>query len=222
MRWLAMPGHEATVLTGASASETSLKSQAPGQTVIHLATHGFVAGDTCLPGPPGQRGVGGIAPVVQTSPGRTEIPASAPSPWLSRRVWLALAGANRARDHHVDENEGLLTAEEVLTLDLAGTDWVVLSACHSGLAEAWSREGMLGMRRAFDLAGARTVIASQWAVEDEATREWMQVLYAARAGGAASPAVAIEAAGRAILSERRRAGRSTHPFYWGAFTASGE
>ena len=51
----------------------------------------------------------------------------------------------------------LLTAEEVSTLDLAGTDWVVLSACHSGVGEAWAREGQLGMRRAFHLAGARTV-----------------------------------------------------------------
>jgi CHAT domain-containing protein len=137
-------------------------------------------------------------------------------------VWLALAGANHAREHQSDENEGLLTADEVVTLDLEGTDWVVLSACHSGLAEAWSREGTLGMRRAFDLAGARTVIASQWAVEDKATREWMLALYAARARGATSAAAALESANRTILAQRRSAGRSTHPFYWAAFCASGE
>jgi CHAT domain-containing protein len=141
---------------------------------------------------------------------------------MGRRVWLALAGANHARAHVEDENEGLLTAEEVLTLDLEGTDWVVLSACHSGIAETWSREGTLGMRRAFDLAGARTVIASAWAVEDNSTREWMAALYAARTAGAPTAAQALESASRTVLAARRAAERSTHPFYWAAFAASGE
>jgi CHAT domain-containing protein len=141
---------------------------------------------------------------------------------MPRRVWLALAGANQAREHEVDENEGLLTAEEVLTLDLEGTDWVVLSACHSGLADAWSREGAQGMRRAFDLAGARTVIASQWAVEDASTLEWMNALYAARARGTTSASAAVQSASRHVLTARRKGGRSTHPFYWAAFSATGE
>jgi CHAT domain-containing protein len=141
---------------------------------------------------------------------------------MSRRVWLALAGSNQALEHEADENEGFLTAEEVLTLDLQGTDWVVLSACHSGLAESWSRDGALGMRRAFDLAGARSVIASQWAVEDEATLDWMQGLYSARGAGETSASAAIESACRRIIAARRKAGRSTHPFYWAAFSASGE
>ena len=52
------------------------------------------------------------------------------------------------------------------------------------------------MRRAFDLAGARTVIASQWAVEDDATREWMQALYSARSAGSTTAAAALESASR--------------------------
>ena len=78
------------------------------------------------------------------------------------------------------------------------------------------------MQRAFHLAGARTVIASQWSVEDEATREWMRALYEARSDGALRAADAMAAAGRAVLEARRRSGRSTHPFFWAAFTASGE
>jgi CHAT domain-containing protein len=109
----------------------------------------------------------------------------------------------------------------VLTLDLSGTDWVVLSACHSGIGESWSREGTLGMRRAFHLAGARTVIASEWSVEDDATREWMEALYAVRAGAAGSTARAMRDATREVLARRRAEGRSTHPFYWAAFGASG-
>jgi CHAT domain-containing protein len=135
-------------------------------------------------------------------------------------VWLALAGANRAPSSARDENEGLLTAEEVVTLDLRGAEWVVLSACHSGLAPAWSHEGVLGMRRAFHLAGARAVIASRWPVGDESTREWMEPLYAARARGEGAGA-AVGTACRTVLAARRANGRSTHPFYWAAFDASG-
>lgn len=222
--WRADPQHDAILLTGADATERAFKADASGRAVIHLATHGVVADDTCRAGVPALRGVGGIewldAPAAQSA-SVTQRPA-AESPWAARRVWLALAGANRPPGTARDENEGILTAEEVVTLDLDGTDWVVLSACRSGVAEAWWREGTLGMRRAFDLAGVRTVIASQWSVEDESAREWMRALYAARAHGAAGAAAAIEAADRSVLAARRRAGRSTHPFYWAAFVATGE
>jgi CHAT domain-containing protein/tetratricopeptide (TPR) repeat protein len=217
----ASAGRRALVLTGASASEAELKRAAPGSVVIHLATHGVVLSDTCGGAEPGTRGVGAVTPPGRQTPrAARRTPPREESPWMARRVWLALAGANRALDEARDENEGLLTAEEVVAMDLAGTEWVVLSACHSGVADPWPREGMLGMRRAFHLAGARTVIASRWAVKDQATREWMRALYAARAAGTGT-AGALAAASRAVLAERRRAGRSTHPFYWAAFTATG-
>ena len=98
------------------------------------------------------------------------------SPWLGRRVVLALAGANAAAAG-IDENEGLLTASEVATLDLRGTQRVVLSACQSGVVDRWSRDALLGMRRAFHMAGAHAVVASQWAIADAATREWMEAFY---------------------------------------------
>jgi CHAT domain-containing protein len=226
--WSAGGNRTSTVLTGAEATEAAFKGDASGRAILHLATHGVVAGDVCGSGTPGIRGIGAAEPATMNAPASAAParPAAAapraPSPWMPRRVWLALAGANRAREHTADENEGLLTAEEVLTLDLSGTDWVVLSACHSGAAEGWTHEGTLGMRRAFDLAGVRTVVASQWAVEDEATREWMQALYTARSGGARVAATALEAADRNVLAARRKAKRSTHPFYWAAFTATGE
>ncbi len=225
------PGRVDT-LEGAAAGEAAFKRMAPGHEVLHVATHGVVARDTCAAATGGQRGVGGLEPVAAPRQPRVHAvaagaPPSAPahlqppSPWLGRRVWLALAGANEARAHTEDENEGLLTAEEVQTLDLAGTDWVVLSACHSGLGRAWSREGTLGMRRAFHLAGARTVIASAWSVEDDATREWMDALYEARRRIGPDAARDVRAASRAVLQRRRAAQRSTHPFYWAAFDATG-
>ncbi|MFI5372360.1 MAG: CHAT domain-containing protein [Candidatus Eisenbacteria bacterium] len=231
----------ADVLLGGDATEDAVKREAPGRAILHFATHGVVMRDTCLSGVSNQRGVGGVAPVDGPSasgsktktggvskgtkggtPPTTPGPAPEPSPYADRRVWLALAGANRAREHRADENEGFLTAEEVVTLDLGGTDWVVLSACHTGLASTFPREGTLGLRRAFHLAGVRTVIASDWAVEDAATREWMDALYEARRAGAAAAAEAMQTASRRVLNARRHDRRSTHPFYWAAFTASGE
>ncbi len=220
-------GGAARVLIGADADEASVKRLAPGHAVLHLATHGIVVNDACGPTTLGTRGVGGVGALVPSPrapagrrPGR-EATGPEPSAWRERQVWLALAGANDASSEARGADEGLLTAEEIVTLDLRGTDWVVLSACHSGFASEWGREGVLGMRRAFRLAGARSVIASAWAVGDESTREWMIRLYAARArGDAAGPAV--EQACRAALAARRKDGRSTHPFYWAAFTASGE
>jgi len=202
--------------------------------VIHLATHGVVVDERCEAAEAQgghvaagtTRGVGGIAEVTAPDerPGkRPKAPAAETRPAFSsplgHSVWLAFAGAALPAGGATDENEGLLTAEEVVTLDLRGTDWVVLSACQSGVAPAWAREGVLGMRRAFHVAGARAVIASRWPVGDESTREWMAALYAARRAGSAAGA-AVGGACRSVLEARRRDGRSTHPFYWAAFGAT--
>lgn len=213
-----------TRLEGADATEAEFKRLAVGRQVLHLATHGVMMSDPCGGFSRNLRGVGGVAQIEPASPGkpRTAAKPRRESPWLGRQVYMAMAHANRARDGAMDENEGLLTAEEVTTLDLRGVDWVVLSACHSAAGQAWSGQGVLGMQRAFHLAGARTVIASQWSVEDESTREWMRALYEARSRGALDGGDAVMAASREVLDTRRRSGRSTHPFYWAAFAATGE
>ncbi|MGH7725325.1 MAG: CHAT domain-containing protein [Candidatus Eiseniibacteriota bacterium] len=223
----------ARVLLGEEADESRFKHEAPAKAVLHLATHGIMVQDTCrIAATLDTRGVGALDVFPgETKPkkGKRSRPSASPAPsrptleqpWLERQVWLALVGANRPLDSSGDENEGLLTAEEVVTLDLRGTDWVVLSACHSGYGQAWAREGVLGMRRAFHLAGAASVIASRWAVADESTREWMSELYAARGRGAHAAAATSEAS-RAVLTRRRAEHRTTHPFYWAAFSSIGE
>jgi len=217
-------GHKSEILVGTNATELALKNEAPGKALIHIATHGIVVDDTCSVIASGSRGMGGIEPVNPTKPKQSPKAKPQPdktnNPWLGRQVWLALSGANRAGDS-LDENEGLLTAEEIVTMDLRGTEWVVLSACQSALGSGWTREGVLGMQRSFHLAGARSVIASHWSIGDESTREWMNALYSARAPGKPVGAAVGEAC-RAVLAARRSSGRSTHPFYWAAFTASGE
>ena len=77
------------------------------------------------------------------------------------------------------------------------------------------------LRRAFQLAGARTLIVSLWPIEDEATRHWMRALYTARRAGA-STVDAVQAAVRDGLQEQRSTGGTTHPYFWGGFVSIGD
>jgi CHAT domain-containing protein len=115
----------------------------------------------------------------------------------------------------------MLTAEEVSALDLSGTEWAVLSACETGVGKVLPGEGVLGLRRAFAVAGAGTLIMSLWQVDDAATRHWMKALYEGRLGGR-STADAVREASLSMISRQRARGRTTHPFFWGGFVAEGD
>jgi CHAT domain-containing protein len=88
---------------------------------------------------------------------------------------VVLAGANQPVSAQVDD--GILTALEVAELDLAGVEVVTLSACETGLGQTAGGEGLLGLQRAFQVSGARTVVASLWKVPDHATVLLMQRFY---------------------------------------------
>jgi CHAT domain-containing protein/tetratricopeptide (TPR) repeat protein len=204
---------DALVLTGASADEASLKRLAPGRGVLHLATHGYFLAGECRGGDEGTRGIGGlVAPAAAL--------ASSESPLLFGG--LALAGANRRDRAGPDEEDGVLTAEEIAALDLGGVRWAVLSACDTGAGALVADEGVLGLRRAFLIAGARTVVVSLWSVADEPAHRWMAALYRARLERSLSTSEAVRAAILDTLRDRRAAGQSTHPFYWAGFVALGD
>ena len=135
---------------------------------------------------------------------------------------LALAGANRRAAAEPDEEDGILTAEEIAALDLSSVEWAVLSACDTGVGEIRASEGVFGLRRAFQVAGAGTVIMSLWAVDDKATSDWMGALYESRLVKGLDTAEAVRKATLTVLEQQRQKGWSTHPFYWGAFVAVGD
>lgn len=237
----------ATVLTGANASEAAVKQLGRGRRVIHIASHGFFLRADCEVegadggGGDGTRGIGGLSPAASagarppaprdTTGGapdeapraaRARVPARTAAANPLRLSGLALAGANLRASADPSREDGVLTAEEVAALDLRGVDWVVLSACDTGVGDLAIGGGVFGLRRSFQLAGARTVVSSLWAVRDDVASRWMGALYDERWRGGADTAAAVRAASRRLLESRRAAGESVHPFYWGGFIATGD
>lgn len=197
------------VLTGAQATEDSVKRLAPGRQVVHLATHGFFLRPLCPPRTPSR---------AVATPARDSRAMSDPL----LRAGLAFAGSNGSRRPDAAPEDGLLTAEEIAGIDLRGVEWVVLSACDTGAGEAHVSEGLLGLRRAFQSAGARTVVVSLWRVDDAWTLRWMRSLYGARFGDGLDTAHAARRATIAVLESSQTQTGSSHPYFWGAFVAAGD
>jgi CHAT domain-containing protein len=77
---------------------------------------------------------------------------------------IALAGVNRPA--LAGQDDGIITALEAQHLDLRGVELVVLSACDTSLGSGVMGEGMIGMQRALQVAGARTAISTLWKIRD--------------------------------------------------------
>jgi len=195
-------------VTGADASAEAFEQYAP----VHVATHGFFLEGSCESVV--QRGLDA------SKQNQGFLPATAENPLLLSG--LAFAGANRRTSAKRDETDGILTAEEIAGINLEGVDWAVLSACDTGAGEIKVGEGVFGLRRAFKVAGAKTVIISLWPVEDEATRQWMATLYREHFLNGKDTGESVRAASMQILRQRRAKHQTTHPFYWGAFIAAGD
>jgi len=198
-------------LSGRAATEAALKQRAAGTRVLHLATHGFF--------------LGRCASALAQGADKRERDFAAGSGVGENPLLLAgfaFTGANRRQAAGLDDEDGILTAEEVAALDLRDVEWAVLSGCDTGVGEVRAGEGVFGLRRAFQVAGARTVIMSLWPVGDEDTRRWMTSVYERRFARGAGTMEAVRESSLERLRRRRQAGLSTHPFYWGGFIAAGD
>lgn len=183
-----------------------------GPRVLHIATHGFFvpsqarAAQARLQGTTYSMGVGqAIGPDTRYN---AEL-----NPLL--RSGVVLAGvSNAAMDERSLRTDGILTAYEAGLLNLQGTELVVLSACETGLGEVQAGEGIYGLQRSFQLAGAQAVITSLWRVDDSATQLLMSTFYRLWLSG-----ISKQAAFRQAQLQVRQ--QYPEPYYWGAFVLVG-
>jgi CHAT domain-containing protein len=189
------------VLTGADASKSRvLLSRSPR--VLHIATHGFSLE---------KHGDDAARPMLWEFVEDLRHRGSLDNPLL--RCGLAMAGANTyltRRDRAVVVDDGILNGEDISSLDLRGTELVVLSACETGLGKIHAGEGVLGLVRAFLLAGAQAVVATLWPIPDLATHLLIEHFYRA---------LAVTAAPAEALALAQLATRSVHadPVDWAGF-----
>ena len=226
----------ATIVLGDAATETRFK-QLSARSIIHVASHA-TAGDrlgTChadpswRPSATPQRCERGIrvspelAPRARPAPHEPSVaePSVAEPPssaWDLRgdsllRTGLLFSGVNAGVS---GLDDGFLSALEVSALDLVGTQLVVLSACDTGRGDPIDGQGVLGLRRAFAMAGVQTLVMTLWRIDDQATPALQAAFYEnLRAGMGRTDA--LRQAQRATL---RRATHA-HPYYWAGFEISG-
>ena len=168
--------------------------QAPS--ILHIATHGYFF----EPLKEGRK-------VPNNARGRI---MAAKNPLL--RAGLAFSGANYAWKKGKtlpNVEDGILTAYEIASQNLAKTNLVVLSACETGLGDAVSGEGVFGLQRAFKMAGVEDMLISLWQVPDQQTQELMAAFYKyyLESGDAAT----------ALHQAQLELSKTYRPFYWGGF-----
>jgi CHAT domain-containing protein len=230
-------------LSGPSATKQRVREAMAQKRFLHLATHGYFA--------PAQV-ASALLPHDLESPlrsyeGLNRKDVSGLYPGLLSG--LVFAGANEpSRDPAtgvVDLGSGVMTAEEVAGLDLADCNMVVLSACETGLGRIADGEGVLGLQRSFHQAGARTVVASLWKVDDMETRRLMgrfyenlwrrrlgplealrqaqlEVLRQAGGKGALRGMSHPRGLGRPVRSDPKAERFTAHPWIWAGWVLSGE
>ncbi len=113
--------------------------------------------------------------------------------------------------------DGFVSLTDIYNLR-APMDLVVLSACQTGLGQEVRGEGLIGLTRGFMYAGASSVAATLWQVEDKATSVLMERFYANMLQKNMAPAAAL----RAAQNELRQQTQWSAPYYWAAFTMQGE
>ena len=202
---LAASGWQVAPYTGDAALEEVLDRQRSPR-LVHVATHGFFLSDQDLAREKkesGDQSVGAEDPMLRSG--------------------LFFAGADRAESGAAPATgleDGVLTAYEATQLDFQGTELVVLSACETGLGEQHNGEGVFGLRRGLQEAGAESILMSMWSVPDRETQELMALFYQNWLAGQDKH----EALRQAQLKERevvRQRYTKDLPFYWGAFVLVG-
>jgi CHAT domain-containing protein len=191
--------------------------------ILHLATHGFFLPDSNraareqLPELWGTRrdGMGALA---QALGGQRYVE----SPLV--RSGLVFAGVNTVlaqKPVPEEVEDGFVNGMDVLTMDLLGTELMTLSACDTGMGDSRRGEGVMGLRRACTLAGARTLVMSLWGVPDDETQRLMTRFYTHLLAGMGKAAALCQA--QLDLIKHLRVSRGdADPYFWAAFICQGD
>jgi len=194
-------GYQVKQFVQKDATEATLKAvKAP--TILHIATHGYFKKDSEVD----QSGALGIS-----------MENAQENPLL--RSGLLMAGASKTvsgtNNVNLSSNDnGIVTAYEVMNMNLDGTALIILSACETGLGEVKAGEGVYGLQRAFLVAGANALIMSLWKVDDAATQQLMTNFYTnwTKTGNKQK---AFKLAQTQLMTKYKE------PYYWGAFVMMG-
>jgi CHAT domain-containing protein/tetratricopeptide (TPR) repeat protein len=194
-------GLQLTKYSGLGASEVEFKAMdSKSKNIIHIATHGYF-----LP--------------IKEPEARNEysIEINKNSFTVQQnplfRSGLILAGANHSwmgKAAIPGMEDGILTAYEIAQLDLSGTTLIVLSACESGLGDLQDdNEGVIGLQRAFKIAGVKQMLVTLWAIPDKETSEIMTIFYRNWLGG--------QTTRQALRNAQLNMKKKYSPFYWAGF-----
>jgi CHAT domain-containing protein/Tfp pilus assembly protein PilF len=224
----AFPGRPSELLTGKNATKEAFVTQAHDFSCVVVCTHGFFLSDreeSRANAPRRSRALEGLLfnqPLVVTNP--------------AVRSGLVFAGANWGA---VGQGTAFLTALEASELDLRRVDLAVLSACETGRGEVTGGEGVLGLQRGFQEAGAQTCVTSLWKVDDAATQALMKEFYRNLWQKKLGKLEALRQAQLAMLrrydatekglrgldlpsDSRNPSAHAGSPYYWAAFVLSGD
>lgn len=158
-------GFKVIKTTTVKATETEIK-KVKSPRILHVATHGFFQSDSEENNKPISFGL---------ESDKTEENSLLKSGLLFANAEKGMTQQN-SREFQTQDN-GILTAYEVQNVDLSNTEFAILSACETGLGDVKAGEGVYGLQRAFQIAGANTIIMSLWTVSDDATQELMTLFY---------------------------------------------
>jgi len=130
---------------------------------------------------------------------------------------LLLAQPQQQSQNAGTDHDNVLQAWEIYSQFKLKAELVVLSACDTGRGEAIAGEGLIGLTRALQYAGARSIVASLWTADDQSTLTLMVAFHRNLRAGLAKD----EALRRAMASVREDH-RTAHPYYWAAFYLTGD
>jgi CHAT domain-containing protein len=178
----ALAPRDSQFLSDSEARESTLRRFSAAPSVLHLGCHAFFLN------------TGNSAPGVP-------IDFDERSDLLFAGGLVLYEGARRHADSpRLDDDDDLLFPSEIARLPLRQTRLVTLSSCESGAGTPVSGEGLLGLRRAFSLAGVREIVVALWPVADDSTPGFMERFYLL-ALGSDRPAQALWQAQGEFLSK---------------------